>query len=151
MDKKEFIEELNKAENGITEILNHFDKPEFEPKTDRLYLEASEAADEVISKYNLRTDYIVTKDELRRAVFIQEYAAKAAALVTAELREKHIVMEFVEFDSDGTFHDKRLRFLSIISRHCNTLVNTWLSLDIECSIREAEARSNAACAPQALG
>lgn len=151
MDKKEFIEEMNKAENGITEILNHFDEPESETKTERLYLEACDEADEAIGKYKLHTNYVVTKDELRRALFIQKYAAKAVELVTAELREQHIVMEFVAFDNDGTFYDKRLRFLYMISQHYSALADTWIRLDLEYSIRQDEARRNAACAPQAQG
>lgn len=149
MENKELIEEMRKAENNISEIVSYFEDNRSEPPC-QTYVDASNEADEAIKQHPVKTE-IVDHDTLQRAWFLHFYAKKATAMVKAELAEKHIVNKFVEVSDDGTFYDRRLRFLVAAGLFFQNLINYWAREEIERGIREDEARRNAACAPQAQG
>lgn len=148
MENKELIEEMRKAENNISEIVSYFEDSYSEPAPCQTYVDASNEADEAIKQHPVKTE-IVDHDTLQRAWFLHFYANKATAMVKAELAEKHIVNKFVEVSDDGTFYDRRLRFLVAAGLFFQNLINYWSREEIERGIREDEARRNAACAPQA--
>jgi hypothetical protein len=150
MENKELIEEMRKAENHISEIVSYFEDSYSEPAPCQTYVDASNEADEAIKQHPVKTE-IVDHDTLQRAWFLHFYANKATAMVKAELAEKHIVNKFVEVSDDGTFYDRRLRFLVAAGLFFQNLINYWGREEIERGIREDEARRNAACAPQAQG
>lgn len=150
MENKELIEEMRKAENNISEIVNYFEDNYSEPAPCQTYVDASNEADEAIKKHPIKSN-IVDSDALHRAWFLHFYAKKAAKMVKAELAEKRIVNQFVEVSDDGTFYDRRLRFLTAAGLFFQNLVNYWAREEIERGIHEDNARRNAACAPQAQG
>jgi len=150
MENKELIEEMRKAENNISEIVSYFEDNYRSAPPCQTYVDASNEAGEAIKKHPIKSN-IVDSDTLQRAWFLHFYANKATAMVKAELAEKHIVNKFVEVSDDGTFYDRRLRFLTAAGLFFQNLVNFWAREEIERGIREDEARRNAACAPQAQG
>lgn len=149
MENKELIEEMRKAENNVSEIVSYFEDNCSKPPC-QTYVDASNEADEAVKKHPIKSS-IVDNDTLHRAWFLHFYAKKAATMVKAELAEKRIVNKFVEVSDDGTFYDRRLRFLTAASLFFQNLVNYWAREEIERGIYEDNARRNAACAPQAQG
>lgn len=149
MENKELIEEMHKAEGNITEIVGYFEDNNAEASC-QTYVDASTEADEAVKKHPIKAA-VVDSNTLHRAWFLHFYAKKAAVMVKAELAEKRIVNQFVEVSDDGTFYDRRLRFLTAAGLFFYNLVNYWARQDIERGIHEDHARRNAACAPQAQG
>ena len=149
MENKELIEEMHKAEGNIGEIIDYFEGNNAEASC-HTYVEASTEADEAVKKHPIKAA-VVDSSTLHRAWFLHFYAKKAAVMVKAELAEKRIVNQFVEVSDDGTFYDRRLRFLTAAGLFFQNLVNYWARQDIERGIFEDNARRNAACAPQAQG
>lgn len=140
---------MRKAENNVSEIVSYFEDNCSKPPC-QTYVDASNEADEAVKKHPIKSN-VVDNDTLHRAWFLHFYAKKAATMVKAELAEKRIVNQFVEVSDDGTFYDRRLRFLTAASLFFQNLVNYWAREEIERGIHEDQARRNAACAPQALG
>lgn len=140
---------MRKAENNVSEIVNYFEDNCAEASC-QTYVDASTEADEAVKKHPIKAA-VVDNDTLRRAWFLHFYAKKAATMVKNELAEKRIVNQFVEVSDDGTFYDRRLRFLTAAGMFFQNLVNYWAREEINRGIRDDEARRNAACAPQAQG
>ena len=149
MENKKLIEEMHKAESNITEIVNYFEDNNAEASC-QTYEDASTEADEAVKKYPINAA-VVDSNTLHRAWFLHFYAKKTATMVKAELAEKRIINKFVEVSDDGTFYDRRLRFLTAADMFFKNIVNYWAREEIERDIRKDEIRCNAACAPQAQG